>query len=232
MKIFLDTGSLEEIKSAFATGILDGVTTNPTLIAKEGKDFESVIGEIGTLFDSDPYNKDGVVNAEVVSTDSAQMVAEAKRLSALHKRVVVKIPMIQSGIRAVRELSALGIRTNVTLCFSATQALLAAKAGATFVSPFIGRIDDINQRGLDLIDEMRTMYDNYGFETEILAASIRSARQVVEVALLGADVVTVPYKVFEQLFLHPLTDSGLKKFLSDWEGYQKTLTQRNPSPPQ
>lgn len=222
MKIFLDTGSVDEIKKALDTGVLDGVTTNPSHIAKVGGNFENTIREIGELFNM--YNKpeDSTVSAEVVTLTASEMVEEAKRLAKFHPRVIVKIPMTVEGIKAVTQLSGLGIRTNVTLCFSPTQALLAAKAGATYISPFIGRLDDLNQDGLGLVAEIRTIYDNYDFKTLVLAASIRTARQVGEVALLGADIVTIPYAIYEQLYKHPLTDIGLKKFLDDWEKFQAT----------
>lgn len=222
MKIFIDSGSIEEIKKAHDSGVIDGVTTNPTLIAKEGKKFETVIKQIGDIFsDSDCMHCECPVSAEVISVKSEDIIKEAKKISKIHKKVVVKVPLIPEGIKAVKKLSALKIKTNVTLCFTAAQALLAAKAGATYVSPFIGRLNDIDERGLDLIREIKKVYSNYDFETQILAASIRSPRQVVEVAMIGADVVTVPYKVFEKLFNHPLTDKGLKKFLADWNQYKK-----------
>lgn len=222
MKIFLDTGSVDEIKKALDTGVLDGVTTNPSHIAKIGKNFESTIREIGELFNMYSKPEDSTVSAEVVTLTAAEMIEEAKRLAKFHPRVIVKIPLTVEGIKAVSQLSALGIRTNVTLCFSLSQALLAAKAGATYISPFIGRLDDLNQDGLGLIAEIRTVYDNYDFKTLILAASIRTARQVGEVALMGADIVTIPYTIYEQLYKHPLTDIGLKKFLDDWEKFQAT----------
>lgn len=223
MKLFLDTGSVEEVKKALDIGILDGVTTNPTHIAKEGRDFETVIREIGDLFDSHGKSDEATVSAEVVSTNVKEMSEEALKLAKFHKRVIVKIPMTPEGMTAVTALSKEGIRTNVTLCFSASQALLAAKAGATYISPFIGRLDDIGQVGLDLIAEIRAIYDNYEFDTQLLAASIRSERQVTEVALLGADIVTIPYAIYEQLFKHTLTDTGLERFLSDWKKFQATL---------
>ncbi|MBT4941660.1 MAG: fructose-6-phosphate aldolase [Candidatus Magasanikbacteria bacterium] len=223
MKIFIDSGSIDEIKKAAASGVIDGVTTNPSLIAKEGKDFKTVIKTIGELFDTEhSAHCECPVSAEVVSIAAKEMIVEAKKIAKIHKKVVVKIPLIPEGIKAVKELSGLGIKTNVTLCFTAAQALLAAKAGATYVSPFIGRLNDIDQRGLDLIREIKQIFTNYDIKTQILAASIRSPRQVVEIALIGADVVTIPYKVFEKLFNHPLTDKGLKQFLADWDQYKKT----------
>lgn len=220
MKIFIDSGSIEEIKKAHASGVIDGVTTNPSLIAKQGHNFEEVIQTIGEIFEE--AHCDCPVSAEVISVKAEEMIKEAKRIAKIHKNVVVKIPLTPEGIKATKALSAAKIRTNVTLCFSSNQALLAAKVGATFVSPFIGRLNDIDERGLDLIKEIRTIYDNFGFKTQILAASIRSPRQVAEVAMLGADIVTIPYKVFEKLFLHPLTDRGLKQFLKDWQTFQKS----------
>jgi len=222
MKIFLDTGSVEEIKKALDIGVIDGVTTNPSHIAKAGNNFEETITEIGELFNMYSKPEDNTVSAEVVTLTASEMVEEAKRLVKFHSRVIVKIPLTVDGIKAVTQLSELGIRTNVTLCFSLSQALLAAKAGATYISPFIGRLDDLNQDGLGLIAEIRTMYDNYEFKTQILAASIRTARQVGEVALMGADIVTIPYAIYEQLYKHPLTDIGLKKFLDDWEKFEET----------
>lgn len=224
MKIFLDSGSVDEVKKALSIGILDGVTTNPSLVAKEGRDFETVVSEIGNLFDKAGKDDECTVSAECVTETSSEMIQEAHQLVTFHKRVIVKVPMTPDGMTAVQTLSKEGIRTNVTLCFSAAQALLAAKAGATYISPFIGRIDDMNQVGMDLISEIRTIYDNYDFPTKLLAASVRLARQVVDVALLGADIVTIPYKVYEQLYQHPLTDVGLKKFLTDWNSYQAKKT--------
>ena len=210
MKFFLDTANLDEIKQAASMGILDGVTTNPTLVSREQGKFKDMLVGICEVVN-------GPVSAEVVSTDFDGMMKEAHELAALHPNIHVKIPMLREGMKAVKALSSEGIRTNVTLCFSASQALLAAKAGATFMSPFVGRVDDISGVGMDIITDIRTIYDNYGFETEILAASLRHPVHVVEAALIGADIATMPYKVFDQLFDHPLTDIGLRRFLDDWE---------------
>lgn len=209
MKFFIDTANIEEIKEAEAMGFLDGVTTNPSLIAKEGKDFKEILNEILKIVD-------GPISAEVVALDYDGMMKEAKELAAIHKNIVVKIPLTKEGIKTVKSLSGLGIKTNVTLCFSASQALLAAKAGATYISPFVGRLDDISAVGLDLIEQIAQIYDNYDYQTEIIVASIRSPLHIVESAMIGADIATVPFKVIEQLFKHPLTDNGIDKFLSDW----------------
>lgn len=208
MKIFIDSADLKEIKDAAAMGVIDGVTTNPSLVAKTGKPFESVIREIVEVVD-------GPISAEVIATDYEGIVREGKLLAAIHPNIVVKVPLIAEGIRAVKTFSQEGIRTNVTLCFSAPQALLAAKAGATYISPFLGRIDDIGGDGLDLIAQIVQIYNNYGYETEVLAASIRHPVHLVRCAQLGADVGTLPYKVILQLLDHPLTDIGLAKFLED-----------------
>jgi transaldolase len=210
MKFFLDTAKVEEIREAASWGVLDGVTTNPSLVSQVGGDFKALVNEICTIVD-------GPVSAEVVSTTKADMVKEGKELSKIHKNVVVKIPLIIEGLKAVKELTAQGIRVNVTLCFSAPQALLAAKAGASFISPFIGRLDDISHVGMDLIRDIKQIYGNYGFKTEILTASVRHPLHILDAAKVGADIVTTPFKVLEQLVKHPLTDIGLKKFLSDWE---------------
>jgi len=211
LKFFLDTANLEEIREAAGLGILDGVTTNPSLVAREGRvDFKSLIRQICDIVD-------GPVSAEVVSTEYEGMLTEARALAALHKNVVVKIPIIREGLRAIKRCAGEGIRVNTTLVFSAPQALLAAKAGAAYVSPFIGRLDDISEEGTGLIREIRRIFDNYGMECEILAASIRHPRHVVEAALAGADAATIPFKVIGQLLHHPLTDSGLRKFLDDWK---------------
>jgi transaldolase len=215
MKFFIDTANLEEIKTAESFGILDGVTTNPSLVSKEGDiDFHTRIKEICEIVD-------GPVNAEVVSIDTEGMIEEARELAQLASNVVVKIPMTIDGLKAVKKLSKEGIKTNVTLIFSANQALLAAKAGATFASPFIGRLDDRAHEGMDLIKDMRTIYDNYGFDTEILAASIRHPLHVKEAAKAGADIATIPYSVIEKMSNHPLTDSGLERFLSDWKKFKE-----------
>lgn len=210
MKIFLDTANVDEIKEGASWGIVDGVTTNPSLIAREGRDFETVLMEICELVD-------GPVNAEVVSLKADEMIAEGRKLRELHKNICVKIPMTVDGIKAVKTLSSEGTMTNVTLIFSALQALLAAKAGASFVSPFVGRIDDIAAEGMNLIGDIRQIFDNYGYKTEIIVASIRNPIHVVDSALYGADIVTLPMKVLHQMAKHPLTDLGLEQFLKDWE---------------
>ena len=208
MKFFIDTANLDEIKKAHDMGVLDGVTTNPSLIAKENCELKERISEICELVQ-------GPVSAEVLSTDYEGMIKEADELVKISEHVVIKIPLIEDGIKAVKYLSSKKIRTNVTLCFSVGQALLAAKAGASYISPFIGRLDDIQIDGMGLIQDIRTVYDNYGYETEILAASIRSVNHVVEASLIGADVSTIPFSVINSLIKHPLTQSGLEKFLKD-----------------
>jgi transaldolase len=213
MKIFLDTANIDEIRQGVEWGIVDGVTTNPTLISKEGADFEKRIKEICELVQ-------GPVSAEVISLNWNEMVEEAKRLAKIDEHVVVKIPMTPDGIRAVKILAGEGIRTNVTLVFSANQALLAAKAGATYVSPFIGRIDDNGNDGLKLLEEIMEIYINYGFETEVIAASVRHPMHVIEAAKIGVDIATIPFDVLKKMFLHPLTDVGIKRFLADWEAYK------------
>lgn len=213
MRIFIDSANLEEIRKAAAFGIIDGVTTNPSLIAKEGHEHHDQIRAICGILDGD-------VSAEVVATDVAGMIAEGRELAKIHDSVVVKIPLIRDGIKAVVALASEGIRTNVTLCFSPLQALLAAKAGAYLISPFIGRLDDISIDGLELIRDIVKIYDNYGYATQVLAASARSPLHIKEVALAGAHVSTLPYKVFDQMFNHPLTNIGLEKFLAD---YRRTL---------
>ncbi|MDA2928414.1 fructose-6-phosphate aldolase [Acidobacteria bacterium AH-259-O06] len=210
MKFFLDTANIEEIREGVSMGIVDGVTTNPSLVAKEGRDLEEVAKEICDLVD-------GPVSLEVVSTESQEIIDEARRLAKIHKNVVVKIPMIREGLKALHVVSQEGIRVNVTLVFSATQALLAAKNGASIVSPFVGRLDDISADGLDLISDILTIYDNYQFKTELLVASIRHPLHVLKAAKLGAHIATLPYKVLNQLVKHPLSDIGLQKFLADWE---------------
>jgi len=214
MKFFLDTGIIEEIKEAHSWGLIDGVTTNPTLIAKSGRTQADVIKEICAIID-------GPISAEVIATDTVGMLKEARELTKIHDNVVIKLPLTADGISACHALSSDGIKTNVTLCFSANQALLAAKVGATYISPFIGRLDDLGQDGCQLIEEIRTIYDNYGFTTKILAASIRHPMHVRDVAMIGADVATMPYKAMEQLFHHPLTDRGLEQFLADHAKSQK-----------
>jgi len=208
MKIFIDSADLAEIRDAAAMGVIDGVTTNPSLVAKTGKPLERVIRDICEIVD-------GPISAEVLATDAEGIVREGKQLAAIHPNVVVKVPLIADGIRAVKTLTGEGIRTNVTLCFSAPQGLLAAKAGATYISPFIGRIDDTGADGLPLIEQLVTIYNNYGYETEVLAASIRHPVHLVRCAEIGADVATLPHKVILQLLQHPLTDIGLAKFLED-----------------
>lgn len=208
MKIFIDSGDLNEIRDAAAMGVVDGVTTNPSLVAKAGRPLSALISDICEIVD-------GPISAEVIATDCAGIVAEGRALAKIHKNVVVKVPLIAEGIKAVKIFSQEGIKTNVTLCFSATQGLLAAKAGATYISPFIGRIDDIGGNGMELIRQLVQIYDNYGFATEVLAASIRHPMHVVDCALAGAHVGTLPHKVILQLLNHPLTSSGLETFLAD-----------------
>ena len=215
MKVFLDTGNVEEVRRAAALGVLDGVTTNPTLLAKEGKSFRDALLEMCQLVD--------IVNGEVVATDAEGMIAEGREIAALHPNIVVKIPMTTEGFKAIRVLRGEGIRINVTLVFSAAQALLVAKAGAYFVSPFLGRLDDIADDGMRLLREIVEIYRQYSFETQVLAASLRHPMHVIESAKLGADIATMPYKVFEQLFKHPLTDKGLAAFLADWEKARAVL---------
>jgi transaldolase len=215
MKIFLDTANVEEIREAVEYGLIDGVTTNPSLVTKEGRDFKEILLEITRMVD-------GPVSAEVVSTDSAGILKEAYSLAKIHPNIVVKVPMIREGMKALKQLSSEGIKTNVTLVFNCSQALIAAKLGATYVSPFVGRLDDISEVGMDLICDLVTIFRNYDFKTQILAASIRNPVHVREAALYGAHVATMPFKVLEQLLKHPLTDIGLEKFLQDWEKGQKT----------
>jgi transaldolase len=217
MKIFLDTANLDEIRQGVSLGVVDGVTTNPTLVAKEGKPFREHILEICEIV------KDGVVNAEVVSTDTAGMLREAHEIVTWHPNIVVKIPMTTDGVRALAQLSKEGIRVNITLVFSPTQALLVAKAGAYFVSPFVGRLDDVSQDGLVLVREILEIYRAYGFRTQVLAASLRHPMHVLEAAKMGSHIGTMPFKVFEQLFHHPLTDRGLAGFLKDWEKAREVL---------
>lgn len=210
MKLFLDTGNIDEIRSAAAVGVLDGVTTNPSLVAKEGRPFEDLVREICSLVD-------GPISAEVISTDAAGMVAEGRKLATIHDNIMVKVPLTRDGIQATKMLSSEGIRTNVTLCFSPLQGLMAAKAGATVVSPFVGRLDDIGHDGMELCEQLVAIYGNYGYTTEVLVASVRSPKHLLEAALMGADIATIPYKVFEAMFKHPLTDKGLAAFLADWD---------------
>ena len=213
MKFFIDTANIDEIKKGLALGMVDGVTTNPSLVAKEQRPFTEILHDICGLVD-------GPISAEVISLDADGMVAEARELVKISDNIVIKIPMIEEGLKAVKRLTAEGIKTNVTLIFSVSQVLLA-KAGATYVSPFVGRIDDISVNGLDLIADIMIILRNYGFATEVIVASVRSPMHVVESALLGADIATIPYKVIAQLAKHPLTDIGMKQFLADWEKRQK-----------
>ena len=214
MKIFIDSGNTDEIREAHDMGLVDGVTTNPTLASKSGKVFKDLIMEITQIID-------GPISAEVVSTTAPEMIVEGENIASWHKNIVVKVPLIPEGLKAVKYFSANGIKTNVTLCFTGSQALLAAKAGATYVSPFVGRLDDISSEGMQVIRDIRTIYDNYGYETQILTASARSPMHFVEAALIGSDVITAPFKVLQQLLKHPLTDSGLTQFLADWEKAKK-----------
>lgn len=214
MKIFIDTADLEEIREAHAMGILDGVTTNPSLVAKTGKKFKDILHEIVKIVD-------GPISAEVVSLDHQGMLKEARDYASIHRNIVVKLPLTVEGLKAVKICTAEKIKTNVTLCFSANQALLAAKAGATYISPFIGRLDDISQIGMDLVSQIKTIYENYQFKTQILVASIRNPTHILEAAMIGADVATVPFSVIQQLTKHPLTDLGLDRFLKDWEKVPK-----------
>jgi transaldolase len=216
MKIYLDTANVKEIQEAASLGLVDGVTTNPSLVAKEGRSFKDMLLEICNLVD-------GPISAEVVSIEADAMVKEGKELAKIHKNIVVKCPLIPEGLKATRRLAADGIRVNVTLCFSPTQALLAAKAGAWCVSPFIGRLDDVSSSGMELIRQMITIFRNYDFKTLILVASVRHPQHVVEAAMAGGHICTMPYTVFQQLFKHPLTDIGLKKFLADWNATNKPV---------
>jgi len=210
MKFFIDTANIEEIKKAWELGVINGVTTNPSLISKEKKEPVALFKEICAIVD-------GPISAEVIGTKADEMVKEAEDLAKIHENIVVKIPIIEEGLKAVKRLTAAGIKTNVTLIFSPGQALLAAKAGATYVSPFVGRLDDISHNGMDIVADIRTIYENYDFDTEIIVASIRNPLHVIEAALIGADIATIPYSVIGQLIKHPLTDIGLEKFLKDWE---------------
>lgn len=211
MKIFIDTANLDEIREANDMGLLDGVTTNPSLVAKEGhKDFKTMLEKICAIVDGD-------VSAEVVSTTSSEMIREGRELAKIHKNIVVKVPLIKEGLKAVKVFSEEGIKTNVTLCFSPSQAVLAAKAGAYIISPFVGRLDDISQNGMELISQIVQIYRNYNYQTQVLVASVRHPLHFVDGAMIGADIATMPLKVIEQLLKHPLTDIGLDKFLSDWK---------------
>lgn len=215
MKFFIDTADVNEIREAESLGILDGVTTNPTLISKTGRPFKETIKEICSIVKGRP------VSAEVVSTDTEGIIKEGRALAKIADNIVVKVPLIKDGLKAVKALTSEGIKVNVTLCFSSNQALLAAKAGGTYVSPFVGRLDDKGHTGMEVIDEIRTIYDNYGFETEIIVASIRNPLHVRDAALMGADIATIPFAVFNNIVKHPLTDEGLKQFLADWEKVPK-----------
>ena len=214
MKFFLDTANVKEIQEAASLGLLDGVTTNPSLVPKEGRSFKEMLIEICNIVD-------GPISAEVVSLEANAMVKEGKELAKIHKNIVVKVPLIAEGLKATKRMAAEGIKVNVTLCFSPTQALLAAKAGAWCVSPFIGRLDDISSNGMELIRQILTIYRNYDFKTQVLVASVRHPQHVVEAALAGGHICTMPFSIFQQMVKHPLTDNGLKKFLADWEAQAK-----------
>lgn len=210
MKFFLDTANIDEIRKANDLGVICGVTTNPSLIAREGRNFQEVVQEICSIVD-------GPISAEVISTEAPGMIEEALPLAAMHPNIVIKVPMTGEGLKAVKVLAKKGIKTNVTLVFSANQALLAAAAGASYVSPFVGRLDDINEDGMKVVAEIAEIFNIYGFSTEIIAASIRNVRHVTMAALAGSHIATVPYSVIEQMLKHPLTDAGIKRFLADWE---------------
>jgi transaldolase len=214
MKFFIDTADVKEIRAAHDLGLVDGVTTNPSLIAKSGRKFKDVIKEIVSIVD-------GPISAEVISLDAPGMIKEARELVKIHKNIVVKVPMTPEGLKATKALSEKGVKINVTLIFTPMQALLAAKAGASYVSPFVGRLDDISQDGMGIIEEIRTIFDNYGITAEIIVASVRNPIHVLNSALIGADIATIPYSVIMQLAKHPLTDAGIKKFLDDWESVPK-----------
>jgi transaldolase len=215
MKFFIDTANIAEIKEAVSLGVVDGVTTNPSLVAREKREFKELIREICTIVD-------GPISAEAVSMDASGMVAEGLELASIDKdKIVVKIPMTKEGLKACKQLSGMGIKTNVTLIFSPSQALLAAKAGATYVSPFVGRLDDVSHIGMDLVEQIVTIFGNYGFTTEVIVASVRNPLHVVEAAMMGAHVATIPFNVIEALCRHPLTDIGIQKFLKDWEKVPK-----------
>jgi len=214
MKFFIDTANVKEIREAASLGVVDGVTTNPSLIAKEGRDFRQVIAEICSIID-------GPISAEAVSLEADKMVAEGVELAAIHKNIVVKLPMTKEGLKATRLLAEKGIRVNMTLVFSPSQALLAAKVGAAYVSPFVGRLDDISHYGMDLVRQILAIYENYGYVTEVIVASIRNPLHVVDAAVAGAHIATIPFSVIDQLVKHPLTDIGIGKFLSDWKKLEK-----------
>lgn len=210
MKFFIDTAEVDEIRAAHDLGLVDGVTTNPSLIAKSGRDFKEVITEITAIVD-------GPISAEVIALDAPGMLKEGRELVKIHENIVIKVPMTTEGLKATKQFTADGIKTNVTLIFSPLQALLAAKAGATYVSPFVGRLDDVGHEGLEGVEQIRTIYDNYGYTSEIIVASVRSPMHVLNAGLIGADICTIPYGVMTQLAKHPLTDVGIEKFLADWE---------------
>ena len=214
MKFFIDTANVAEIREASNMGMVDGVTTNPTLIAKEGRDFKEIITEICEIVD-------GPISAEAISLDTDGMIKEARDLAKIHENIVVKIPMTIDGMKAVKTLSSEGIHTNVTLVFSPLQALMAAKAGATYVSPFVGRLDDLSQDGMTLVEQILNMYTNYGFETEIIVASVRNPLHVLSAAMMGAHIATIPFKVLDKLAAHPMTDKGIQAFLADWEKFSE-----------
>jgi len=214
MKFFIDTADVNEIREAESLGILDGVTTNPTLVSRTGRPFKETIEEICSIVK-------GPVSAEVVSTDTEGIIKEGRELAKIADNIVVKVPLIKDGLKAVKALTSEGIKVNVTLCFSSNQALLAAKAGGTYISPFIGRLDDKGHTGMEVVEEIRAIYDNYGFETQIIVASIRNPLHVRDAALIGADIATIPFAVFNNIVKHPLTDEGLKNFLADWEKVPK-----------
>jgi transaldolase len=214
MKFFIDTANVKEIREAASLGVVDGVTTNPSLIAKEGRDFRQVISEICSIVD-------GPISAEAVSLEADKMVAEGEDLAKIHKNIVVKLPMTKDGLKATKVLAGKGIRVNMTLVFSPTQALLAAKVGAAYVSPFVGRLDDISHYGMDLVRQVLAIYNNYGYGTEVIVASVRNPLHVVDAAMAGAHIATIPFSVIDQLAKHPLTDIGLEKFLADWKKLEK-----------
>ncbi len=214
MKFFIDTANVKEIREAASLGVVDGVTTNPSLVAKEGRDFKQVIAEICSIVD-------GPISAEAVSLEADKMVAEGEELAKIHKNIVVKLPMTRDGLKATKVLAKKGIRVNMTLVFSPSQALLAAKVGAAYVSPFVGRLDDISHVGMDLVRQIMDIYENYGFTTEVIVASIRNPLHVVDAALAGAHIATIPFSVIDQLVKHPLTDIGIEKFLADWKKLEK-----------
>jgi len=214
MKFFIDTANVKEIREAASLGVVDGVTTNPSLIAKEGRDFKQVIAEICSIVD-------GPISAEAVSLQADEMVAEGVELAKIHKNIVVKLPMTKDGLKATKALAGQGIKVNMTLVFSPTQALLAAKVGAAYVSPFVGRLDDISHYGMDLVRQIIAIFDNYGYDTEVIVASVRNPLHVVDAALAGAHIATIPFSVIDQMVKHPLTDIGIEKFLADWKKLEK-----------